>query len=129
MVFKRFFKRTEKYEVRDDIYTRDKENTNLENKEDYLSVSESKKIDNNSKHIKVFRLNSSENIRGILERIRDKKTICLVNIQVLKEKDGEELRRAIDKLKKTSSVVEGEVVGFSSNWILISPSDIVIDKN
>ncbi len=99
--------------------------------EDYLSVSE---LDNKSGNpeklldVRVFVLDDYENIREILDTIRSEKTMCLVDIHLLRNKDPDELRRAVDKLKKTVEAVSGEVVGFHENWILVAPKFVHIHK-
>jgi len=40
----------------------------------------------------------------------------------LKEKDVSELKRAIDKLKKTIEANEGDIAGFGENWLIATPS-------
>ncbi len=54
--------------------------------------------------------------------------MCLIDIHLLRNKDPDELRRAIDKLKKTLNAVSGELVGFHENWILAAPKNVHIHK-
>ena len=46
----------------------------------------------------------------------------MVNIKPLKDKDLVELKRAINKLKKTCDAIEGDIAGFGDNWIAAVPS-------
>ncbi|MBU3896497.1 MAG: cell division protein SepF [Nanoarchaeota archaeon] len=48
--------------------------------------------------------------------------IVLVRIKELKEKDLSELKRAIDKLRKTAVAMNGDIVGIDENYILITPN-------
>ncbi len=100
---------------------------------DYLSITETgpkggaeegeKELD-----VRVFVLDDYENIRDILDVIRNERTMCLIDIHLLRNKDPDELRRAIDKLKKTAEAVSGEIVGFHENWILSAPKNVHIHK-
>jgi len=102
--------------------------------EDYLSISEidvsPSGVDHEEKivDVKVFVLDSYENIRDILDIVRGERTMCLIDIHLLRNKDPDELRRAVDKLKKTVNAIGGELVGFHENWILAAPKNVHIRK-
>ena len=99
---------------------------------DYISVTEdgaqSIMKENKDLEVRVFVLDNYDATREILDSIRGEKTICLVDIHLLRNKDPDELRRAVDKLKKTSEAVEGEIVGFHENWVLTVPKNVEINK-
>ena len=40
----------------------------------------------------------------------------------LKDKDIIELKRAVNKLKKTCDAIEGDIAGFGDDWIVVTPS-------
>ena len=40
----------------------------------------------------------------------------------MKDKDLVELKRAINKLKKTTDAIEGEIAGFGDDYIVVTPS-------
>lgn len=99
--------------------------------EDYLSLGEmdiKTHKENKVLDVKVFVLDDYENIRDILDVVRSETTMCLIDIHLLRNKDPDELRRAVDKLKKTVEAVSGEVVGFHENWILVAPKNVHIHK-
>jgi SepF-like predicted cell division protein (DUF552 family) len=54
--------------------------------------------------------------------------MCLIDIHLLRNKDPDELKRAIDKIKKTIEAIDGELVGFHENWILAAPKNVHIHK-
>jgi len=72
--------------------------------------------------LRPFTLESFEDVKQILDALREGHTIALVNIRPLKDKDLVELKRAINKLKKTCDAIEGDVAGFGENWIAATPS-------
>lgn len=99
--------------------------------EDYLSISEfdsSGGNDSQDLEVRVFVLDEYENIRTILDVIRSEKTMCLIDIHLLRNKDPDELKRAVDKLKKTVEAVGGDLVGFHENWVLAAPKNVKIHK-
>jgi len=79
--------------------------------------------------VRPFVLHDFENIKEILESIREGHTIALVNMKPLKNKDITELKRAISKLKKTTDAVEGEIAGFGEDYIVVTPSFATIYKS
>jgi len=48
--------------------------------------------------------------------------ITFVKIKALKEKDLSELKRAIDKLRKTCIAMNGDIAGIDEDWIILTPS-------
>ena len=40
----------------------------------------------------------------------------------MKDKDIVELKRTINKLKKTCDAIEGDIAGISEDWIVVTPS-------
>ena len=72
--------------------------------------------------VRPFLLEDFEDVKPILDSLREGYTIALVNIRPLKDKDIVELKRAINKLKKTTDAIEGEIAGFGEDYIVVTPS-------
>ncbi|MEK6886438.1 MAG: cell division protein SepF [Nanoarchaeota archaeon] len=72
--------------------------------------------------LRPYNLQEFEDVKPILDALREGYTIPLVNIRGLKDKDLVELKRAINKLKKTTDAIEGDIAGFGEDWIAIVPS-------
>ena len=72
--------------------------------------------------VRPYVIEDFEHIKPILDSLRDGHTIALVNIKPLKDKDLVELKRAINKLKKTCDAIEGDIAGFGDDWIAVVPS-------
>ncbi|MCW1296598.1 MAG: cell division protein SepF [Candidatus Parvarchaeota archaeon] len=79
-------------------------------------------------HVKYFILTDFADIKGVLDSIREGYTIALLKIKPLKEKDMNELKRAVSKIKKTTEALNGEVVGIDEDWIIAVPSFVEIYK-
>ena len=91
--------------------------------EGYVELDTNSSDDVRSKIIvRPFVLKDFDSIKSILDCLREGKTIALVNIRPLKDKDLIELKRAINKLKKTTDAVDGEIAGFGEDYIVIAPS-------
>lgn len=78
--------------------------------------------------VRPFTINEFEDIKPILDSLREGYTIALINIRPLKDKDLIELKRAINKLKKTTDAIEGEIAGFGEDYIVVTPSFAKIYK-
>ena len=79
--------------------------------------------------VRPFVIEDFESIKPILDSLREGHTIALVNIKPLKDKDLVELKRAINKIKKTCDAIEGDIAGFGDNWIAAVPSFASIYRN
>ena len=71
--------------------------------------------------VRPFVMEEFEDIKPILDSLRQGLTIALINIAPLKEKDIVELKRAINKLKKTCDAIDGDIAGFGEDYIVATP--------
>jgi SepF-like predicted cell division protein (DUF552 family) len=72
--------------------------------------------------VRPFVLDDFSDVKQVLEVLREGYTICLLNIRPLREKDMVELKRAINKLKKTIEAIGGDIAGFGEDYIVVVPS-------
>ena len=90
--------------------------------EGYVELgAESTPSSNKKLTVRPFTIDDFESIKPILDALREGHTIALINIKPLKDKDLVELKRAINKLKKTTDAIEGDIAGFGDNWIAACP--------
>ncbi|MGV8168678.1 MAG: cell division protein SepF [Candidatus Nanoarchaeia archaeon] len=105
------------------------EDESLEAEDEYVELNTDGARGGSSKVIvRPFVLEDFADIKGVLDALRDGNTVCLVNIKPLKEKDMVELKRAINKLKKTIEAVSGDIAGFGEEYIVVVPSFAEIYK-
>ncbi len=98
------------------------EEENVESEDEYVELnSEALKAGENQVIVRPFNLEDFADIKPILDAVRGRETICLVNIRPLKDKDLIELKRSINKLKKTCDAVQGDIAGFGEDYIVITP--------
>lgn len=96
--------------------------------EDYVELEADVKDAKAKVLVKPFTLAKYDDIKGVLTAIREGYTISLLNIAPLKEKDITELKRAIDKVKKTVEASEGDIAGFGENLLIITPGFAKVDR-
>jgi len=72
--------------------------------------------------VRSFSLEDFSDVKDVIETLREGYTICLVNIRPLREKDMVELKRAVNKVKKTCEAINGDIAGFGEDYVVIVPS-------
>jgi SepF-like predicted cell division protein (DUF552 family) len=87
----------------------------------YIEIDNGREEGKSKVVVRPFLLEDFEDVKPILDALREGYTIALVNIRPLKDKDIVELKRAINKLKKTADAIEGEVAGFGEDYIVATP--------
>ncbi len=101
-----------------------------DSEEEFLELNTDTKSDTKSKIIvRPFVINDFSDVKEVLDNLRDGYTIALVNIKPLKEKDLVELKRAINKMKKTCDAMEGDIAGFGDDYLVVTPSFAQIYRN
>jgi SepF-like predicted cell division protein (DUF552 family) len=109
-----------------------KDEGSSEKGEEYVSVDgQSAPADTGGKKVIVrpFVIQDFSDIKSILDVLREGQTIALINIRPLKDKDIIELKRAINKLKKTCDAIEGEIAGFGEDYIVVCPPFATVYKS
>jgi len=71
--------------------------------------------------VRPFVMEEFEDIKEVLDVLREGSTIALINIKPLKEKDLVELKRAISKLRKTCEAIDGDIAGFGEDYVVAAP--------
>ena len=98
------------------------EEAELEQGDSYVEVdSESSKEERSKVVVRPFVMEEFEDIKEILDVLREGSTIALVNIKPLKDKDLVELKRAISKLRKTCEAIDGDIAGFGEDYVVAVP--------
>lgn len=96
--------------------------SDVELSEDYVELETDIKDQHSKVIVKPYVLEKFDDIKDILLAVREGFTISIINIEPLKDKDLAELKRAIDKIKKTVEANEGDIAGFGENFLVVTPS-------
>jgi SepF-like predicted cell division protein (DUF552 family) len=119
--------------IKDKLKTSDDDDFEIPDEAEEGYVELSSDSDGGDGHAKVkvrpFVLGDFSDIKLILDALREGYTIALVNIKPLKDKDIVELKRAVNKLKKTCDAIEGDIAGFGDDWIAVCPSFAEIHRD
>ena len=91
--------------------------------EEYLELdTAAKKAGTQKIVVRPFVLEDFTDIKPVVDSLRSGYTVGLLNIKPLKDKDLVELKRAINKLKKTCDANGGDIAGFGDDYIVVTPS-------
>lgn len=78
--------------------------------------------------VKYFIITDFGDIKTVIDSLREGYTIVIMKIKPLKDKDMNELKRAISKIKRTVEAIDGEIVGIDEDWIVAVPNFVEVYK-
>jgi len=90
--------------------------------EDYIELETDIKSKKSKINIRPFVIKDFADVKEPLDCLREGYTIALINIAHIKERDVIELKRVVNKLKKTCEAIDGDIAGFGEDWIVATPS-------
>ena len=93
---------------------------NTEEKEEYVELDFNPKEEAGKAYIKVEKMEGYADSEKIQRDIRDG-YIVLADIRELKEKDINELKRAITRIRKTCLAINGDIAGAGEDWLIVTP--------
>ncbi|MCK5299533.1 MAG: cell division protein SepF [Candidatus Aenigmarchaeota archaeon] len=94
---------------------------------EYIEVDDFERDGRGHFMIRIETLTDFADTTLIQEHVR-KGNIVWVKIRPLKEKDMSELKRAIDRLRKTCIAINGDIAGVDDDFIVLTPPGIVVHR-
>ncbi len=107
--------------IRDKFGSEESEDLELGESEDYIEINPADVKEKSKITVKPHIIKDFSDIKQPLDDLREGYTISLLNIRPLKDKDIIELKRAINKLRKTCDAIEGDIAGFGEDYIVVVP--------
>ena len=77
--------------------------------------------------IKVEKVNEFSDTEKVLNLLREN-YIVLVNIKDLRQRDLNELKRVVNRIKKSVEAIGGELIGVGEDFLLVVPAFVKIVK-
>ncbi|MDD3175166.1 MAG: cell division protein SepF [Candidatus Nanoarchaeia archaeon] len=94
----------------------------IESVDEYVELDTRSDLNSDQKVIvRPFVIEDFADVKGIIDALRESYTIALINIKPIKEKDLVELKRSINKIKKTCEAINGDIAGFGEDYIVVTP--------
>ncbi len=98
------------------------------NDEGYIELTEKPAGKQANIYVRYCILDEFSDVKPILDFMREGYSICIVKIKLLKDKDINELKRAITKIKRVCDVMGGNVVGMDEDYLIASPNFVKVFK-
>jgi SepF-like predicted cell division protein (DUF552 family) len=77
--------------------------------------------------IRIENLEEFADAERVLRQVREG-SIIFLKIKGLKDKDMGELKRAVDKLKRTVVANNGDIIGVEQNWLILTPEYVAVHR-
>src|SRR3990167_6319992 len=98
-----------------------------EHEEEYLELDMGEHEAQDKIIIQVEKLDNLLDTNRIQGKIREGK-VLFIKIKEFKERDVNELKRALEKVKRTCLAVEGDIAGIGDDWIICTPRHAKIHR-
>ena len=95
--------------------------------EEYLDIEHQEESVMQRSVVEVERIENLADTERIQKKIRSG-SIMLVKIKELRSRDMNELKRAIDRVKKTVTALNGDIAGVGEDWIVVTPGHAKIHR-
>jgi len=82
---------------------------------------------NASTTIRVEKLNTFDDTERVLRAVRNG-DIVFLKIKSLRDKDIGELKRCVERMKKSVMANNGDIVGVEQDWLILTPISIAVDR-
>lgn len=77
--------------------------------------------------IQIERMGNIADTERIQMKVREGH-ILLVKVKDLKEKDPAELKRSVEKIKRTTIAIGGDIAGIGDDWVVVTPAPVRINR-
>ncbi|MCK4967922.1 MAG: cell division protein SepF [Candidatus Aenigmarchaeota archaeon] len=94
---------------------------------DYIELDGTEAAGDGSQKIRIATLNEFADTEMIQQMLREG-SIVFVKIRALKDKDMTELKRSVDRLRKTCVALEGDIAGIDEDYLVITPNGVRVHR-
>ena len=95
--------------------------------EEYVELDTEETQEQKKLMVEVERLDNYADSDRLQRKVREG-NILLVKIKDLKAKDMEELKRSVDKLRKTCLAINGDIAGMGEDWLVLTPGTAQVHR-
>ena len=101
----------------------------LRGSDDYIEIDMSNEERPDKKLlVEVEKLDNYADSDRLQAKVREG-SVLIVKIRELKSKDMVELRRAVEKLKKTCLAINGDIAGLGEDWLVLTPAAAKVHRD
>lgn len=73
-------------------------------------------------YVRVFIPRDFSDVKAVVDTLREGNTIVFVDIRKLRDREIAELRKVINRIKRTVDAIGGDIVMVGNEWIIATPS-------
>lgn len=100
----------------------------LKGGEDYVEVEHEEEQQATSQtNVEVEKLENYADSDRIQKKVREG-TILLVRIRELRNKDMEEMKRSVERIRRTCMAINGDIAGLGDDWLIVTPASARIHR-
>lgn len=99
----------------------------IDSEEDYIEIDTAGDVNSGKLLIKIETLNEFSDTDRIQSQLRSGH-IVWVKIKPLKDKDMVELKRSVDRLRKTCIAVNGDIAGVDEDFLILTPESVTVHR-
>lgn len=95
--------------------------------QDYVEVNTATEEPKQKMRVQVERLENYADTERIQSKVRGG-CILIVKVRNLRERDAQEYRRAVERLKKTCLANNGDIAGLGEDWLIVAPASARVHR-
>ncbi|HIP66582.1 MAG TPA: cell division protein SepF [Candidatus Nanopusillus sp.] len=99
-----------------------RKNGEEEEKEGYIEVVPTQTAEEVKVYVRVFVLKEFSDVKAVVDTLREGNYIVFVDVRKLRDRDIVELKKVVNRIKKTVEALNGDIVSVGNEWIIATPS-------
>jgi len=81
--------------------------------------------DQGKAHIRIETINDYRDVEGIQKQVREG-NIVFLRIRKMRERDIGELKRVVERLRRTTIAMNGDIIGVDEDFLILTPPTVRI---
>lgn len=96
--------------------------------DEFVEVDHQSSHDSSAIPIRIAKINDYADVEPVQKLVREG-NIVFIKIKGLKDKDMSELKRAVERLRKTVIAINGDIAGVDENYVIVTPNFARVDRS
>jgi len=94
--------------------------------EGYIEVTPVHETEEVKVYVRVFVLKDVSDVKAVVDTLREGNYIVFVDVRRLRDKEIVELKKVVNRIKKTVEAMNGDIISVGNEWIIATPSFVRI---
>jgi SepF-like predicted cell division protein (DUF552 family) len=105
---------------------RKQEREESKHEEGYIEVTPTHETEEVKVFVRVFVLKDVSDVKAVVDTLREGNYIVFVDVRRLRDKEIVELKKVVNRIKKTVEAMNGDIISVGNEWIIATPSFVRI---